>query len=186
MTRGRQILTPERFQITLRRLAHEILENYSLEASINIIGIQEKGVVMTERLIGILKEKGIRKPINFGKLDITFYRDDFRIREKPLKANATEINFDIEGQKVLLVDDVLYTGRTIHAAMSALQDIGRVDKIEMMAMVDRRFNRHFPIACDYTGIQVDSLDEAYVAVQWQHIDKQDQILIFSAQKKISK
>lgn len=140
---------------------------------------------MAERLIEIIRDKGIDKPINFGKLDITFYRDDFRLRDKPIKASATEIDFDVEGQKVLLVDDVLYTGRTIHAAMSALQDLGRVDKIEMMAMVDRRFNRHFPITCDYTGIQVDSLDEAYVAVQWKHIDKQDKILIFSAQKKTS-
>ncbi|MBT8190928.1 MAG: bifunctional pyr operon transcriptional regulator/uracil phosphoribosyltransferase PyrR [Bacteroidia bacterium] len=186
MTRGRQILSPERFQITLQRLAHEILENFSSEASINIIGIQEKGVVMAERLIQILKEKGIDKPVNFGKLDITFYRDDFRMREVPIRASATEINFDVEGKKVLLVDDVLYTGRTIHAAMSALQDLGRVNKIELMTMVDRRFNRHFPINCDYTGIQVDSLDEAYVAVQWKHIDKQDKILIFSAQKKASR
>ena len=182
MTRGRQILSPERFKITLSRLAHQIIENYSSEESINIIGIQEKGVIMAERLIQILKAKHPRKQINFGKLDITFYRDDFRIRSTPLKANATEIDFQVENKKVILIDDVLYTGRTIQAAMSALQDLGRVEKIELMAMVDRRFNRHLPIMCDYTGIQVDSLDEAYVKVEWEHLDGNDKILIFSAQK----
>ncbi len=182
MTRGRQILSPERFKITLLRLAHEIIENYASEPSIIIIGIQEKGVILAERLIDILKKKNPKTIIHFGKLDITFYRDDFRMRSTPLKANSTDIEFQIENQKIILIDDVLYTGRTIQAAMSALQDLGRVEKIELLAMVDRRFNRHLPIKCDYTGIQVDSLDEAYVRVQWEHQDGQDKILIFSAQK----
>lgn len=183
MTRGRQILSPERFKITLLRLAHKIIENYASEESINIIGIQEKGVILAERLITIIKNKLKSKPVNFGKLDITFYRDDFRMRSAPLKANATDIDFQIEGKRILLIDDVLYTGRTIQAAMSALQDLGRVDSIELVAMVDRRFNRHLPIKCDYTGIQVDSLDEAYVRVQWEHLEGNDKILIYSAQKE---
>ncbi len=183
MQRGRQILSPQRFKITLLRLAHEIIENHRVEDPLYIIGIQERGVVLAERLIALIQSKNIPSPIHFGKLDITFYRDDYRLRETPLRATATEIDFDIEGKKIILMDDVLYTGRTIQAAMSALQDIGRVDQIRLLTMVDRRFNRHLPIRSDYTGLQVDSLDEAYVRVQWEGIDGQDKILIYSATKK---
>jgi pyrimidine operon attenuation protein/uracil phosphoribosyltransferase len=182
MTRGRQILSPERFKITLLRLAHELIENYTENENIYIIGIQEKGVVLAERLVEIIKQKDRSRKVFLGKLDITFYRDDFRMRKTPLKATATQIDFDVEAKRIVLVDDVLYTGRTIHAAMSALQDLGRVKKIELLTMVDRRFNRHLPILSDYTGIQVDSLDEAYVRVKWEHLDGSDKIMIYSAQK----
>jgi len=185
MQRGRQILSPERFKITLQRLAHEVIENYSEDETINIIGIQERGVVLASRLIDLVKQKQKKRIVNFGKLDITFYRDDFRMRSEPLKANATKIDFDIEAQKILLVDDVLYTGRTIHAAMSALQDLGRVEKLELLTMIDRRFNRHLPIKSDYNGMEVDSLDHAYVRVQWEHLDGEDKVLIFSANNKDS-
>jgi len=185
MQRGRQILSSQRFKITLLRLAHQIIENYSKEDTINIVGIQEKGVVLAERLIDIIKAKDKKRQINFGKLDITFYRDDFRMRSTPLKASATQIDFDIEDKRILLIDDVLYTGRTIQAAMTALQDIGRVEKIELLTMIDRRFNRHLPIESDYTGMEVDSLDQAYVKVQWEHIDGDDKVLIFSANQKDS-
>lgn len=183
MQKGRQILNSNRFQITLERLASQIEENYPEDADINIIGIQEKGVILAERLIDILKKDSPKRTIHLGKLDITFYRDDFRMRQTPLKANATDISFQIESKKILLVDDVLYTGRTIHAAISALQDFGRVDKIELLTMVDRRYNRHLPIKTDYTGIQVDALDEAYVRVQWAHLDGADKVLIYSANTK---
>ncbi len=183
MQRGRQILSPQRFQITLRRLASQIIENYSDQEEILIIGIQEKGVVLAERIIEILKKQLPNKTLKLGKLDITFYRDDFRLRNTPIKASTNQIDFSIEAQKVLLVDDVLYTGRTIHAAISALQDFGRVETLELMCMVDRRFNRHLPIRADYVGIEVDSLDDAYVRVQWEHIEGRDKVLIFSSNKE---
>ena len=183
MQKGRQILSSEAFHITLMRLAHQIIENYESNESIYIVGIQEKGVVLASRLVDILNDKLKSPKIVFGKLDITFYRDDFRLRENPIIANSTQIDFDVEGKRILLVDDVLYSGRTIHAAMAALQDLGRVGQIELLTMVDRRFNRHLPIKSDYTGIQVDSLDEAYVKVQWKHIEGKDQVMIFSANKQ---
>jgi len=182
MQRSKQILSPERFKITLRRLASEVAENYVGKEPILIIGIQEKGVILAERLIEIIQAEDPKKKIKLGKLDITFYRDDFRMRQAPLTANATQINFDIESKKILLIDDVLYTGRTIHAAISALQDFGRVEKVELLTMVDRRFNRHLPIKSDYTGLEVDALNQAYVRVQWEHLDGEDKILIFSANK----
>jgi len=106
------------------------------------------------------------KSIRYGKLDVTFYRDDFRTRNKPLTANETDIDFLVDGQQVVLIDDVLYTGRTIRAALDALQHYGRPDKVELLSLVDRRFNRHLPIQSDYTGITVDAVDEAHVMVDW--------------------
>jgi pyrimidine operon attenuation protein/uracil phosphoribosyltransferase len=116
--------------------------------------------------------------IQYGKLDITFYRDDFRHREKPLRANVTEMDFIVEDANVVLVDDVLYTGRTVQAALTALQHYGRPCKVELLALVDRRFNRDLPIKADYSGIRVDALDEAYVKVEWQQTEGEDRILIF--------
>lgn len=179
MQKGRQILSPERFKITLQRLASQIIENYSSKEAIIIVGIQEKGVILAQRLIAIIEKNYPKQKIQLGKLDITFYRDDFRMRQTPLKANATQMDFEIDAKKILLVDDVLYTGRTIQAAMSSLQDFGRVDRIELLTMVDRKFNRHLPIMSDYTGIEVDAVDEAYVSVEWEHLDGEDKVMIYS-------
>ena len=167
----------------MRRLASQVVENYEAEDSIIIIGIQEKGVILAERLIELIQKEAPESTISLGKLDITFYRDDFRMRETPLKANATQIDFSIDNRNILLIDDVLYTGRTIHAAISALQDFGRPSKVELLTMVDRRFNRHLPIFSDYTGLQVDALDEAYVKVEWAHLEGKYKVMIFSANKK---
>jgi pyrimidine operon attenuation protein/uracil phosphoribosyltransferase len=145
-----------------------------------ILGIQESGVVLAERLIPALKKLYGKKSILFGKLDISFYRDDFRTRKNPIKVSSTDIEFDLEGKQIILIDDVLYTGRTVHAAISAILDFGRPDKIEFLTLVDRRFNRHFPIKADYKGIIVDALDEAYVKVDWEQIDGEDRILLYSA------
>jgi pyrimidine operon attenuation protein / uracil phosphoribosyltransferase len=179
MPRGRTIVDTQKFNIIINRLAQQLIEMNGDFQNTCIIGIQEKGVAMAERLIAILEEKTSQK-IEFGKLDITFYRDDFRMRDTPLKASQTQVDFQIEGKKVILIDDVVYSGRTIHAAIAALQDFGRPSKVELLCMVDRRFNRHLPVKSDYTGIEVDALDEAYVKVKWEHIDGKDQVQIFPA------
>jgi len=183
VSRGRVILQEEAFRLTLERLSHEIIENYEDFTDVCIIGIQEKGVILAERLLELLKKNTKEKEITFGKLDITFYRDDFRMKGTPLKASNTELLFSLEGKHVILVDDVLYTGRSVHAAMSALQDHGRADTVELVCLVDRRFNRHLPIQADYIGLTVDSIEEAYVKVQWDHIDGADKILIHSPKRE---
>lgn len=179
MSRGRTILADTRFELTIRRLAQQLQENYGDFSNTCIIGVQEKGVILATRIIDLI-EKELGNKIPFGKLDITFYRDDFRTRKDPLKAASTEIDFLIEEKKVILIDDVLYTGRTIQSALAALQDFGRPEQVELLCLVDRRFNRHLPIQADYVGLTIDALDEAYVRVEWKHLNKKDQILLFSA------
>lgn len=182
MKRGRTILETHQFEITLNRLAHQLIENCDSFDDVCLIGIQQSGVLLAQRLYDLLTDSLDIQPFPFGKLDITFFRDDFRRRDTPLKANPTELDFLVEKKHVILVDDVLYTGRTIQAAMSALQQFGRADKIEMLTLVDRRFNRHLPIKADYIGIVVDSLDEAYVKVEWREVEGQDRVLLFSPKR----
>lgn len=181
--RGKTILAEERFRLTIDRLCHQLIEEYDCFENTCIIGVQERGVVLADRVIERLQKLAPKCTIEYGKLDITFYRDDFRRRETPLKASSTELDFHIEGKKVILIDDVLYTGRTIHAAMSAMQDYGRPERVELLTLVDRRFYRHMPIQADYSGIIVDALDKAYVKVEWQHLDGKDRVLLFSATKE---
>ncbi len=179
MDQGKIIVSSERFQLTILRLCHQIMENHVQMEDLCLIGIQERGVLLAERIKSNLETMVGHVPFQFGKLDITFYRDDFRRRDVPIKASSTHIDFLVEGKNVILVDDVLYTGRTVHAAMSAIQDFGRPRKIEMLCMVDRRFNRHFPIKADYFGVAVDALDDAYVKVNWQDRHGADEVRLFS-------
>ena len=178
MKNGRPILKKERFSLTIDRMCYQLIENFDNFENVCLVGIQPRGTFLADRLMERLSKLNKKQVPQYGKLDITFYRDDYRHKEKPLKAETTEIEFLVEGKEVILVDDVLYTGRTIHAAMTAIQDFGRPDTIDLMCLVDRRFNRHFPIEPDFVGITVDSLDEAYVKVDWGS-EGNDQILIFS-------
>ncbi len=171
-------MPPERFALTLDRLCHQLIENYDAFEGACLIGIQPRGTLLSDRLYQRLLHFTGLSSIEYGKLDITFYRDDFRHRDKPLRASSTEIDFLVEGKRVVLIDDVLYTGRTVHAALSALLDFGRPAKVELLVLIDRRFNRQLPIRSDYTGMQVDALDEAYVRVEWQHLSGEDRVLLF--------
>ena len=165
MEEGRVILSQTKFDLTIERLTHQLLESYSDFDNTCLIGIQDRGAMLSDRIIERLKKKKKMGELKYGKLDITFYRDDYRQKARPLKASSTEINFDLENKKIILVDDVLYTGRTIQSALTAIQDFGRPSKVELLCLVDRRFNRHLPISADYTGIAVDALDQAYVRVR---------------------
>lgn len=178
MSNGRIILSKERFALTIDRLCHQLIENHDTFEATCLIGIQQGGIPLLDRIHRRLIEITGIPDIESGKLDITFYRDDFRRRAKPLRASATEMNFLVEDKSVVLMDDVLYTGRSVQAALTALQHYGRPRKVELLTMVDRRFNRDLPIKADYVGIRVDALDEAYVRVEWQEIEGEDQVLIF--------
>ena len=178
MTKGRVILNEKKFALTLERLCQELIERFENFDEVCIIGIQERGAVFSDRIVEMLRQKGIDS-FKYGKLDISFHRDDFRRRDFPIKPSVTDIEFIIEDKEVLLIDDVLYTGRSVHAAMTALQQFGRPSRIELLALVDRRFNRHFPIKADFEGITVDAIEDDYVKVEWRQINGKDQIKFFS-------
>lgn len=176
--KGRIILESQPFSIAIERLCHQLIEQYDDFADTCIIGIQTSGVQLAGRIIERLNKLADAQDIPFGKLDITFYRDDFRTRKTPLKAAPTQMDFIVENKRVILVDDVLYSGRTVQAALTALNHYGRAAQVELVTMVDRRFNRSLPIKSDYVGLRVDALDEAYVRVEWEAIEGKDRILIF--------
>ena len=186
MEKGKIILDKGKFELTLERLSHQLIENYGDFENSCIIGVQERGVLLASRLSKLIKKNNRKAKFDYGKLDITFYRDDFRRRSTPLSPSATNIEFPIEGKDVILIDDVLYTGRTIQAAMTAIGDLGRPNRVELVTLVNRRFNRHLPIKADYTGINVDSMDEAYVRVEWKEEYPEDRILLFAAEDKKKK
>ena len=127
----------------------------------------------------ILKEEYGISEVKLGHLDITFYRDDFRRSDKPLEANKTHIDFVVEDKRVIFVDDVLYTGRSIRAALTAVQSFGRPSEIELLTLIDRRFSRHLPIQPDYNGRQVDAINEEKVKVNWQENGGEDAVYLIS-------
>jgi pyrimidine operon attenuation protein/uracil phosphoribosyltransferase len=129
-------------------------------------------------------QKILNQPIEFGRLDNTFYRDDFRSANKPLSPHTTDINFLIENKNVVLIDDVMFTGRTIRAAMDALLDFGRPAKVELMVLVERRFCRQLPIQPDYVGLYVDSMEEEKVRVDWKENGGEDKIWIVPKKRTI--
>jgi pyrimidine operon attenuation protein/uracil phosphoribosyltransferase len=158
------LLSSKQLQVTIQRLAHQVIENYTSLQDIVFIGIQPRGIKLSERIVEQIRLLCPDEKINYGILDITFYRDD--IREEFHVASKTELPFSIEGKKVLIIDDVLYTGRTIRAAMDALQDFGRPQKVELCVLVNRRFSRELPIQPDYCGLAIDSVSTQKVKVEW--------------------
>lgn len=158
------IMEEEQLKLTLKRLAHELIENHYPFADTCIIGIQPRGIAISDFITQYIQEIHPEVGINYGKLDITFYRDDFRGQIHI--PNITDLPFSIEGKKVILIDDVLYTGRTIRAAMDALLDNGRAQKVELCILVDRKFSRELPIQPDYVGKSIDSIVTQKVKVMW--------------------
>lgn len=176
-------MSPVRFGLTLRRLKEQIIEDFGENEEVCFIGIQPRGTILLKHIIELIDTKKVKFKILEGHLDITFYRDDFRRREKMLSPDYNKMDFLIEGRDVILIDDVLYTGRTIQAALNALQHYGRPATIKLMTLIDRRFNRHLPIQCDYKGMEVDAVDNAYVQVNWDDKNNHNQVLLFDSKPK---
>ncbi len=176
---SRTLAEGKHFELAIERCCYQLIEEFEDRTEIYLVGIQSGGVQLAERLLQKMTEIDTKLKIHLGKLDITFYRDDFRKTNKPLRAHENVMPFFIENKIVILIDDVLYTGRSVSAAMTALNHYGRPEMIKLLVMVDRRFNRQIPIRADYSGIVVDALDEAYVEVEWKEKQGEDKIILFS-------
>ena len=171
----KSILSEQQLAITIKRLAHQVLENNNDLINTVLIGLQPRGIYLSDKVVAEIKKEFPGIPVQYGKLDITFYRDD--IRQSLHVANQTDIPFSIEGKKVVLIDDVLYTGRTIRAALDALLDFGRPEKVELCVLIDRRFSRQLPIQPDYVGKAIDSIISQKVKVLWKDKDGKDEVVI---------
>ena len=173
------LLTSKEVNIILHRLACQLIEKHLDFSDTILVGIQPRGVFLAERLKEILEQEYKVAEIALGYLDITFFRDDFRRTEKPLEANKTQINFLVENKKVIFIDDVLYTGRSIRSALTAIQSFGRPSEIELLVLIDRRFSRHLPIQPDYRGRQVDSINNEKVKVSWKEQEGEDLVYLIT-------
>jgi pyrimidine operon attenuation protein/uracil phosphoribosyltransferase len=176
MNSTRLILDKDRFNLVLLRLCYELIENHDAFEQTVLVGLQPRGVMLARRIRKEL-ERLLHKKITYGELDITFYRDDFKT--KPLIPNTTQMDFITEGKKLILVDDVLFTGRSIRAGLDALQQFGRPEKVELLVLVDRRWSREIPVSPDYVGITVDAVFEERVSLVWSDYDGPAEVNLLS-------
>lgn len=163
------LLAGKQFELTLNRLSAQLIENHDSFSNTVLIGLQPRGIYLAIEIQRRL-EAFLGKKIPTGRLDITFYRDDFRRRGEPILPSALDINFSIEGKNVVLIDDVFFTGRTVRSGLEAMLAFGRPAKVELLVLVDRRYSRHLPIEADYIGIKVDSRLNEKVRVKWNEAD----------------
>ena len=170
------LLNEIKVSVILSRLCQQLIERHKDFSNVVLVGLQPRGTSLLEQLLKLLKEQGL-KSIKSGKLDITFFRDDFRRNEEPLYAKTTEMSETLEGKDVVLIDDVLFTGRSIRAALSAIDSYGRPKSIELLVLVDRRFSRHLPIQPDYLGAQIDALQGDKVKVVWSDLPKKSVVYL---------
>lgn len=171
----KSILTQKQIRLTVKRLAHQVLENHiNLENTV-LIGIQPRGIFLSDRIVDELKTLLPPGRIVYGKLDITFYRDD--VREELKLANTTDIPFSTAGKNIIIIDDVLWTGRTTRSALDALVDFGRPSKIELCVLIDRRFSREVPIQADYVGRAIDTFPSQKVYVRWKENFGADEVVL---------
>lgn len=160
----RLILNPDLLSITVNRLCHQLIENHNSFENTVLVGLQPRGTYLLDLIVEHLKQlAGVE--VTHGYLDTTFYRDDFRRRDTPAKASETKIDFIVEDKKVVLIDDVLFTGRSVRAAMDALMAFGRPAKVELLVLIDRRYSRDLPLAPNYVGKRVNTMNSQKVLVQ---------------------
>ena len=179
MNQKRLLLDSALLQLTIQRLCQQLIENHGdFEQSV-IIGLQPRGIFLARRIQKELQQMQGHE-VALGYLDTTFHRDDFRRRELPIRASETKIDFLIEGKNVILVDDVLYTGRSVRAALDAMITFGRPDRVEFLVLIDRMHSRQLPIEATYIGRRVNTLPSQRVAVELAEQGGSDNILLISS------
>ncbi|MAC95687.1 MAG: bifunctional pyr operon transcriptional regulator/uracil phosphoribosyltransferase [Flavobacteriales bacterium] len=177
MKSKRLILNQTQLALTIKRLCFQLIENHNDFSDTVLIGLQPRGIYLAKRIQKELNQILGSEKVLLGSLDTTFFRDDFRRRDSPLIPNKTRIDFIIEDKKVVLIDDVLYTGRTIRSGLDAMLAYGRPKLVELLVLVDRRFSRHLPIEPNYVGETVDSVDSERIEAQWEEVDGKNQVIL---------
>lgn len=169
------LISEQQLPSIIKRLSHQILETHPGLDNTVIIGMQPRGVILSDRIVAALHQELPADQVVYGKLDITFYRDD--IRRELHVATQTDLPFSIEGKTVILIDDVLFTGRTIRAALDALMSFGRPSKVKLCVLVDRKPSRELPIQPDFSGKEMDTLTPFKVKVRWKENDGVDDVIL---------
>ena len=173
----RQILNQKDIQITIERLCQQLIENHGDFKNTVIVGVQPRGTFLSNRIITKLKQLLNTNDVESGSLDISFYRDDLRRRDEPIVPEVMDMNLSLEGKDVVLIDDVLFTGRSIRSAIDALMAFGRPKSVELLTLIDRRFSRDLPIQPNYVGRTIDAIDSERVIVEWKEVNGKDRILM---------
>ncbi len=179
----RILLDSKQFDLTIKRLSHQLIENYNDFTDTIIIGLQPRGIFLANRIQQELKAINSNYDVQTGALDVTFYRDDYRRQGDPLVPSETEMNFEIENKKVILVDDVLFTGRTIRSGLDAMLSFGRPSKVELMVLINRRYERHLPIQANYIGKNVHSVVSERVKVNWKETEGEDKVILYTPENE---
>ena len=177
MIEQRQLLSQDDIGITIERLCQQLIESHDNFDNTIIIGVQPRGTLLSKRIIDKLQPQLKDVDLKSGNIDISFYRDDLRRREQPIVPEIMDMNLTIEGKDVVLIDDVLYTGRSIRSALDALMTFGRPKSVELLTLINRRFSRHLPIQPNYVGRTIDALETEKVIVEWKEINGKDRVLM---------
>jgi len=177
MIKERQILNQQDINITIERLCQQLIEYHNDFNNTVIVAVQPRGTLLSNRITTKLKQLLKITNIESGNLDISFYRDDLRRREEPIVPQVMDMNLSLEGKNVVLIDDVLFTGRSIRSALDALMAFGRPKSVELLALINRRFSRHLPIQPNYVGRTIDALETEKVIVEWKEITGKDRVLM---------
>ena len=181
MIEERQILNQHDIELTIERLCQQLIEHHGDFKNTVIIGVQPRGTFLSNRIIVKLQSQIPNSTIESGNIDISFYRDDLMRREEPIVPEVMDMNLSVEGKNVVLVDDVLFTGRSIRSAIDALMAFGRPKSVELLTLIDRRFSRHLPIQPNYVGRTIDAIESERVIVEWKEVKGKDRILMVKSE-----
>ena len=173
----RQILNQKDIKITIERLCQQLIEHHGDFKNTVIVGVQPRGTFLSNRIISKLKQLLNTTNLESGSLDISFYRDDLRRRDEPIVPEIMDMNLSLEGKNIVLIDDVLFTGRSIRSAIDALMAFGRPKSVELLTLIDRRFSRDLPIQPNYVGRTIHAIASERVIVEWKEVNGKDRILM---------
>lgn len=177
----RLLFDSQLLKVTISRLCQQLIEVHDDFSQSVIIGMQPRGIFLAQRIQSEL-EKLTGSTIHLGFLDTTFHRDDFRRRDEPITPSQTKIPFLIENKNVILVDDVLFTGRTVRAALDAMNTFGRPAKVELLVLIDRLYSRHIPVEANYVGRKVNTIQSQKVLVEIEEQGKEDNIWLINKEE----